>query len=110
MALALFMVTPAAVGHSEQQTTDPAQGEQLDTAPDVIKVEFDDPMRITRVSLADGDGTAFPIEAESGRDAVTTLEVPLQPLPDGDYAFSWRGLSEDGHTMSGELSFSIEAR
>jgi len=110
LAFGLMMAVPPALGHSEQQVTHPEAGEQLDTTPDAITVEFDAPMRITSVTLKDGDGTAFPVEAASGRDAVTTLEVPLQPLPDAAYTFSWRGLSEDGHTMSGELSFSIEAR
>lgn len=108
VAAALMLITSVATGHSEAEMTRPADGETLDSTPDAITVEFDEPMRITRVKLYDSDGTEFPVEAESGRDAVTTLEVPLQPLAEGDYEFSWRGLSEDGHTMSGESSFSIE--
>jgi len=33
--------------------------------------------------------------------------ITLPPLPTGDFTASWRALSEDGHVIKGDFSFSV---
>ena len=97
----------AALAHSRAETTVPANGEVVAAAPAVIAISFDKPVRITLIELTDTDGDAFPLERTDGMAPVTRFEATPPALPAGAYSVEWRGLSEDGHAMSGRFSFEI---
>ena len=99
----------AAAAHSRPETTAPADGEVVAAAPAVIAISFDKPMRVTTIELtgADGDGDTFALERTDGTAPVTRFEATPPPLPAGRYTVTWRGLSEDGHAMSGRFSFEV---
>ena len=97
----------AATAHSRTEATSPANGEVVAAAPAVITISFDEPMRITLIDLTDVDGDAFELERTDGMAPVTRFEATPPPLPAGSYTVEWRGLSEDGHAMSGRFSFEV---
>ena len=97
----------AAAAHSRPETTAPADGEVVAAAPAVIAISFDKPMRVTTIELTGADGDAFALERTDGMAPVTDFEATPPPLPAGHYTVRWRGLSEDGHAMSGRFSFEI---
>ena len=97
----------AATAHSRPETTAPANGEVVAVAPAVIVISFDKPMRITLIELTDVDGDAFALERTDAMAPVTRFEATPPPLPAGSYTVEWRGLSEDGHAMSGRFSFEV---
>ena len=105
-ALALSLAG-AAAAHSRPETTAPADGEVVAAAPAVIAISFDKPMRVTTIELTGADGEAFALERTDGMAPVTRFEATPPPLPAGHYTVTWRGLSEDGHAMSGSFSFEI---
>ena len=105
-ALALVLGGPAAAP-SRPETTAPANGEVVAAAPDVISISFDKPMRITFIELTNADGDPFALERTDEMAPVTRFEATPPPLPAGRYTFEWRGLSEDGHAMSGRFSFEV---
>ena len=97
----------AAAAHSRPETTAPADGEVVAAAPAVISISFDKPMRVTTIELTGADGDAFALERTDGMAPVTRFEAIPPPLPAGRYTVKWRGLSEDGHAMSGRFSFEV---
>ncbi len=97
----------AAAAHSRPETTAPADGEVVAAAPAVISISFDKPMRVTTIELTGADGDTFALERTDEMAPVTRFEATPPPLPAGHYTVTWRGLSEDGHAMSGRFSFEI---
>ena len=106
-AFALSLLAGAAAAHSRPETTAPADGEVVAAAPAVIAISFDKPMRVTTIELTGADGEAFALERTDEMAPVTRFEATPPPLPAGRYTVTWRGLSEDGHAMSGRFSFEI---
>ena len=107
-ALAFALATDgAATAHSRPETTVPANGAVLTATPPVISIAFDKPMRVTLIELTDADGDAFALERTDAMAPVTRFEATPAPLPAGSYTVEWRGLSEDGHAMSGRFSFEV---
>ena len=96
-----------AAAHSRPETTAPANGEVVAAAPEVIAISFDKPMRVTTIELTGADGEAFALERTDEMAPVTRFEAVPPPLPAGRYTVKWRGLSEDGHAMSGRFSFEV---
>lgn len=107
LAQALVPASPA-WAHSEKQSTQPADGTVLQSAPEVIMMTFDSPMRLTMVRLVDANGTEVALQRSDGMAPVTAFKATPEPMPPGDYTVEWRGLSADGHAMQGDFSFRIE--
>lgn len=105
--VALLAFSTAALTHSEKRETTPVEGETLAESPAVIELAFDSPMRIISVSLTSDSGDDYSVSPEAGRAASDTLTVNPPKLPKGNYTFEWRGISDDGHTLSGQLSFTV---
>lgn len=95
------------MAHSKEEMTVPEDGATLSTSPTLISIVFDTPMRVTLLKLSDDQGERYDIERHTGLEAVTDFSVIPEELPAGRYFVEWRGLSADGHTMSGQFSFSI---
>lgn len=102
-------VSSSAFAHSSALTPTPARGAVLLATPTELKIPFDGPMRVITTTLTRANGESFDVAAQAGRSASETLVVVPPALPDGRYTLEWRGLSEDGHTMTGELSFRVDA-
>lgn len=97
----------AATAHSRPETTVPANGAVLTAAPSTISISFDKPMRVTLIELTDADGDAFALVRTDGMAPVTRFEATPVLLPAGSYTVEWRGLSVDGHAMSGRFTFEV---
>ncbi len=73
----------------------------------MIEIRFDDPMRVTAVSLTGPDGDV-PIKRETGLEPVTVFRAaPSGPVSAGAHQVNWRGLAADGHPMQGSFHFTI---
>lgn len=107
---AAFVLTTMATGafaHAKAENTTPANQATVDTV-EVIEMRFDDPMRVTAISLTGPDGEVE-VERETGMDAVTEFKaVPPADLAAGAYTVDWRALSPDGHPMQGSFNFNVE--
>lgn len=108
MGLSLAIAS-SAFGHSSALSPTPARDAVLSAAPTELRIPFDGPMRVITTTLTRDNGESFDVAAQAGRSATETLVVVPPALPDGSYTLEWRGLSEDGHTMTGELRFSVDS-
>ena len=107
LLLLATLATGAAVAHSKQEVTFPADGAVLATSPDVVSMRFDAPMRITVISLTSETGGTFDLGRSDGMQPVTDFRATTPVLPDGRYTVDWRGLSLDGHPMKCRFSFEV---
>ena len=94
--------------HSKQETTTPANNALLYEAPSELVLQFDKPMRITRLALSNQLGNDFEVRRTDQMKPLIKLVAQLDPVPKGEYKVDWRGLSEDGHPMKGTFSFIVE--
>lgn len=104
--LTLVALTSAALAHSKAEKTIPANEATVENV-EVIEMRFNDPMRVTAITLTGPDGD-LEIERETGMDAVTEFRaLPPAVMPAGAYTVDWRGLSVDGHPMQGTFGFTV---
>ncbi|MER0239091.1 copper resistance protein CopC [Fulvimarina sp. MAC8] len=103
--LFLLVSASAVLAHSKSETM-PADGETV-ASLETISMEFDKPMRVTAFTLSKS-GETLATDSEQGTDMVSQYQaMPESALAPGDYLVEWRGLSQDGHPMQGEFSFTI---
>lgn len=108
--LALFGAGIPAAAHNVLISSDPAEGEQLDTGPDVVTLTFDQHVQkdvdTNEVAVTGPDGNQWAEGTVEIEDNVVT--APLRPLgPSGEYTIGYRILSADGHPVSEEIRFTL---
>ncbi|MEX1234506.1 MAG: copper resistance CopC family protein [Roseovarius sp.] len=104
--IALAVVASGAQAHSMSEETIPADAATV-LSVEVIELRFDDPMRITAITLTGPNGE-LAIERETGMDPVKEFRaLPPADLPDGAYKVNWRGMASDGHPMQGAFGFTL---
>ena len=93
--------------HSTLIGSDPAEGAVLDAAPERIRFTFDEAVAGVPDGVRVFDAEGAPV-ASSAAVSGTELAVTLteQPGP-GTLVVVWRVVSEDGHPVSGSLTFSV---
>jgi copper resistance protein C len=110
MALtALFVVLgggPAAA-HTGLQSSTPADGEALTTAPDAVTLTFATAVasQFAQVAVTGPDGQSVTTGEATVEGAV--VQQPVNPNGDGSYVVAYRVVSDDGHPVSGEVSFTL---
>jgi copper transport protein len=108
LALVLLGAAPAAA-HAELVDTDPDEGAVVETAPSTVTLTFSEPVRLTSQEIVVYDSAGDPVPATAGANG-TDVRVDLAgaaDLADGTYVVSWNVLSDDGHPISGALTFSV---
>ena len=82
----------------------PADHAQLATAPKEAVLTFAEAVEMTAAKLEFVEGkTALKPPEGSSKE----VHIPLPALAAGSYHLQWRATSDDGHVMSGELSFVV---
>ena len=107
-AIPLLWTAPAE-GHAFLETSTPADGTELDAAPEAVTLSFteapDASLSTVRVIGEGGVELQAAAPAPAGPRA---LEVPVRPLEEGAYSVTWRVVSEvDGHPSAGVFSFGV---
>jgi copper transport protein len=99
----------AAGAHASVTEVTPGAGEALSESPSVVKVTFSEGVDIGRdaMTLFDGSGERVPV-GSLRQPSPNRLVLPIgEKLPDGAYIVTWRGISEDTHSISGTWTFRV---
>ena len=97
-----------ATAHAMLENTSPANNAVLSTAPKAIQLNFGHPTKLVMLKLLKGQET-IPLSLERGQSA-KNFSVTLPELTSGKYLATWSTLSDDGHPMKGNISFTITGK
>lgn len=107
--LTVLVGAPPAAAHNVLISSDPADGDRLDTAPGEVTLTFDQPIQdvgTNEVAVTGPDGAAWAEGTVTIDGAEAT--APLRPLgPAGEYVIGFRVLSADGHSVTDEIRFTL---
>ncbi|GAA0989810.1 hypothetical protein GCM10009555_074440 [Acrocarpospora macrocephala] len=109
-AATLAAPLPAAQAHNVLLGSNPSKGSHLTTAPTEVRLTFDQPVRpeFAKIALTDTTGTHY----ESGTITVEKNDVvtPVTPpTTSGTYTIGYQILSNDGHPVTGQITFTYTA-
>jgi len=115
LAFALFGIgaalAPAAWAHAELESSDPAAGASVATAPAKVVLKFSEAVDVDAGSIRVFDEAgkrvaegAAAVHAPGDRAQVL---LPVPPLKDGTYVVTWRVVSDDSHPVHGAFTFRI---
>jgi copper transport protein len=109
LALLAALVVPAgAAAHATLLRTVPANGAVLDRAPQVVRVVFDDGIRVAPGNAAVANSGGASVLGRSVRTNGQVLTLPLRPgLANGAYSIRWSIVSDDGHREAGVVAFAV---
>jgi hypothetical protein len=106
--LALLLGAAPAFAHTRLESSDPADKSSVDTAPESVSLTFNEDIsaEFASISVVGPDGTNYatgPVSAAGGQ--VSTAVSPLGPA--GAYEIGYRVVSDDGHPVQGNLTFTL---
>lgn len=104
--LLLLLDTGPALAHAHLRGSNPANHSTLSQAPDHLRLQFNEPVRLTALSLEAGGGAPSKL-GPLPTVAAAEFSIPLPALAPGGYTVRWRAASDDGHIMSDSLSFTV---
>lgn len=106
-AATLLAGVTAATAHAGIESSSPANGAQLATAPKAITLTFAEKVRLDGKGsrLLDGAGKVVPTKVRAKGTKVTF--TPQKTLPAGRYAAAWHLVSVDGDPVEGAISFTV---
>ena len=92
--------------HTHLVASTPADHAELAAAPKEAILTFAEAVVLTAAKLESSDGTKTVLKLMA-EGSVKEAHIPLPTLRAGRYRLQWRATSDDGHVMSGELSFVV---
>ncbi|HET9448810.1 MAG TPA: copper resistance CopC family protein [Steroidobacteraceae bacterium] len=107
-SIAVFMLGLAfgAGAHTVVEKANPATGAQLASSPPKIEITFKHAMQMTSVVVVD----AAKAERKLGFTPTTSaalITINDPALQAGRNEIRWKGLSKDGHVISGKLVYEV---
>jgi copper resistance protein C len=106
--LALLLGAGQALAHTRLQSSDPADGASLATAPQRVSLTFNESMQpgFTTLTVVGPDQAQYQtgdVAANGG-----TVSIGVRPLgPAGRYEIGYRVVSDDGHPVTGSVAFTL---
>lgn len=110
-AVALFITSIApAAAHAGLVSSDPANGSLLTTAPTQVTLTFNEDLLETmvNVSILDADNAVISTDSAEANGPTVIVGWPSQAA-EGIYRLAYRVVSADGHPVTGEIEFTIDA-
>jgi len=109
VALVMLLAAPG-FAHAELKSTDPENGQRLETAPTRITMTFSESVNLVEggIHLLKGGGQTVTTADPTVDGHTVTWRMP-RSLSDGAYVVSWRVVSADGHPIDGAFAFGVGA-
>lgn len=108
LAMLATFVAPA-LAHTMVRSVSIADGATLKTSPRDITIIFEHAAKFGSVQLRTAAGERIPVAYVAPKAATTTFSIPLPQLAPDRYRITWRVIADDGHVMTGAVSFKVAA-
>ncbi len=97
-----------ACAHAVLESTSPAAGSSVGKAPTSVVLTFDEPPigRYSAIHVTGPDGRRRDVGSATLSGASVTQKISGE-LPSGQYVVDWRVVSDDGHPVSGQFTYTI---
>lgn len=106
LALACVVAPAPAFAHAALLESDPAQGAQLDEAPQEVSFSFNEDIQQPAYIVVTAAGKR--VEQGSPRiDGGTVTQRVAADAGSGRWTMAYRVVSTDGHPITGEIAFSV---
>jgi methionine-rich copper-binding protein CopC len=111
---ALALITPAAQGHSTLVTSSPKSGAVVKTFPKNFSLTFNEEiLRLpgkepSRVQLIAPNAKRISLGKVAIAKEVLTVPMSKAAVKAGKYRLTYRVVSNDGHVINGEISFTYK--
>ncbi|KWC75373.1 copper resistance protein CopC [Burkholderia cepacia] len=101
----------AASAHGKLENAAPATGSTVDTAPDTLRLTFNEDLEPTfsSVKVSDANGNAVTQEkakVDASNPRVMTIAMPK--LAPGAYTVQWVAMTADAHRTKGAYTFKVK--
>src|SRR5262249_48490080 len=106
--LLLVCFTGEASAHASLAFSEPRDGTVLSQAPKKVELRFNESVTAGAVNLIDAAGRLRSDAVVNARGEAISITLPSD-LPDGTQIVSYRVISQDGHPVTGSVTFSIGA-
>ena len=106
VVLVLVLAPTAASAHAVLLSTSPAANAVVETRPDAVTLDFNEPVSPLAASLIAADGSTLDLTQAATGGAEVRITLP-ETVAEGTHVLSWRVVSADGHPIAGSLVFSI---
>jgi copper transport protein len=113
-AFAIVLVLRAysiASAHVTLVLSEPAAGARLDSPPGRIRLQFSETLdaSLARITIVSPDGAQITLRVTTDPSNAYTLLASPALTGTGAFRINWRVVSDDGHPVSGSLSFTVAA-
>jgi copper transport protein len=95
-----------ALAHASLVSVEPRDGSVLTEAPKRIELRFSESVTAGAINLIDAQGK-LRVDATVEANAESVTVTPPQGLPRGTSIVSYRVISEDGHPVTGAVTFTV---
>jgi methionine-rich copper-binding protein CopC/putative copper export protein len=104
----LFVFVPlAASAHTKFLGSTPASGVELQRAPDVVTLRFQEDAQIDLMRVTDAHGVNRASAAYHPGGETRLVEVKTPALARGSYIVTWQVTADDGHVGEGRFAFGV---
>lgn len=104
--LLTLAATFEAAAHTTLESSTPPSGAKLDQSPPVIEMKFHHPLNLTSVVVVDASKAERKLEF-TPHAAAAEFQLPKPQLAAGHNEIKWKGLSNDGHVVTGSLKYEV---
>jgi methionine-rich copper-binding protein CopC len=111
-ALLLVQATMASfevAAHTTLESSSPPSGATLEQSPPLIEMKFRHPINLTSVVVVDAGNGERKLEFTPHASAAV-FKLTNPQLAPGRNELAWKGLSSDGHVVTGSLVFEIKPK
>jgi copper transport protein len=100
-------VPPAASAHTKFLGSTPASGVELQRAPDVVTLRFQEDAQIDLLRVTDAHGVNRASAPYHPGGDTRLVEVKTPALASGSYVVTWQVTADDGHVGEGRFAFGV---
>ena len=105
--LAMSLSTTSVDAHTHLLSTNPANGAEVTTELSSITLTYGGKIEDgSFFDITSSEGQSIEVEGFTVENSVLTSTL-AQPLKNDTYTVAWKSISEDGHPLTGEFSFTV---